>query len=141
MFTKILDYTNKIICHLINSTQNSLNRVTNKTAYGVLRNIMHRLPRHSLLYKYITVSRYTRRLNVFTFTSARKCSFPYANLHETQKSRNDLLKLVFIHIGQQMCKIWIEVYLHPQVKPRFHYDDFHETQFPVTNFIQIRKKT
>lgn len=30
----------KIICHLINSTQDSLNRVTNETAYGVLRNIM-----------------------------------------------------------------------------------------------------
>ena len=96
---------------------------------------------NSLFYKYITVSRYTRRLNVITFKSVRKCSFPYADFHDTQKNRNDLLKLIFIHIGQQMCKIWIQVYLHSQVKHRFfHYDDFHQAQFPVPNFIQIRKK-
>jgi hypothetical protein len=120
VFTKILDYRKKIICRLINSTQDSLNSVTKKTAYGALRNIMHRLPRHSLFYKYFTVSRYTRRLNVITFTSARKCSLLYADFHETQKSRNTLLKLIFIHIGLQICKIWIKVYLHPQVKDRFH---------------------
>jgi hypothetical protein len=131
----------KLICHLIKSRHGrSLNSVTNQTANGVLHNIIHRLPRRSLLYKYHTVSRYTRKLTVLSSASTRKYGFPYADFHGIHKCRTDPLKLSFIQIGQQMCKVRTQIHLHSQVKYPFTVTNFTKLTILCADVFPDRKK-